>query len=104
MRFLNHVTAVLSVIAGVYFFQKLTPPASWVLAALFGLVVCFAFKGLAVPKADNRATEGADMDTGRLLSWLAHHWRHRLRENPLRDHAAPLPSVPERTQLGRAVH
>jgi len=45
MRFLNTITAVLSIAAGLHFLTTLHPPASWALAGLFGLVACYAFTG-----------------------------------------------------------
>jgi type IV secretory pathway TraG/TraD family ATPase VirD4 len=43
MRFLNTITAVFSIAAGGYFLIALLPPASLVLAGLFGLVAVYAF-------------------------------------------------------------
>lgn len=43
MKLLNIITTILSVIAAVYFFRTLPPPASFALAGLFGIVALYAF-------------------------------------------------------------
>ena len=51
-----------------------------------------------------RTPRGVHMDTRRLLPRLAHHRRHRFRQDALRNHAAAFPSLPERADMGRALH
>jgi hypothetical protein len=85
--------------------QALDGPASQIMAAAFGLFACYTLTSRRRTKAEgHRPIPGAFVDARGFLPQLAHHGRHRLRQNALRHHAAALPGLQKRAGFPISIH
>ena len=78
-------------------------PASWIVAVVFAGIAAYAvttanrLEGKFIVRL-----KGLCVDARRFLSRLAHHRRHRLRQNPLRHQSIALSGFSKRSNIGAA--